>query len=151
MSAPNEPVYRPIDYSLLNEEHVKAYRQTDGRTGYLWNGAPILLLTYTGRRSGQRRTTPLIFGRDGDDYLVVASMGGMPRHPWWYENLAANPEAEIQVKGEHIPVAARTASSDEKPRLWQIMRDIWPNYDVYQSRTDREIPVVVLTPVDGRP
>ena len=151
MSAPNEPVYRPIDYSLLNEEHVKAYRQTDGRTGYLWNGAPILLLTYTGRRSGQRRTTPLIFGRDGDDYLVVASMGGMPRHPWWYENLEANPEAEVQVKGDHIPVAARTASSDEKPRLWQIMRDIWPNYDVYQSRTDREIPVVVLTPVDGRP
>jgi deazaflavin-dependent oxidoreductase (nitroreductase family) len=135
-----------VDYSLLNEEHVKVYRETDGQTGYLWNGAPILLLTTTGRRSGELRTTPLIFGRDGDDYLVVASMGGMPRHPWWYMNLESHPEAEIQVKADAIPVEAHTAGADEKPRLWQIMREIWPNYDEYQSRTDREIPVVVLTP-----
>jgi deazaflavin-dependent oxidoreductase (nitroreductase family) len=135
-----------VDYSLLNEEHVKVYRETDGETGYLWNGAPILLLTSTGRRSGESRTTPLIFGRDGDDYLIVASMGGMPRHPWWYENLSANPEAEIQVMAGRIPVMARTAAPDEKPRLWQIMREIWPNYDEYQSRTEREIPVVILTP-----
>jgi deazaflavin-dependent oxidoreductase (nitroreductase family) len=139
-------VSKEIDYSLLNENHTKVYRETDGETGYLWNDAPTLLLTYTGRRSGEKRTTPLIFGRDGDDYLIVASMGGMPRHPWWYENLEANPEAEIQVKAETIPVTARTASRDEKPRLWQTMRDIWPSYDDYQSRTDREIPVVVLTP-----
>ncbi|MBV9042417.1 MAG: nitroreductase family deazaflavin-dependent oxidoreductase [Acidimicrobiia bacterium] len=135
-----------VDYSLLNEEHTKKYRETDGEVGYLWNGAPILLLTSTGRRSGEKRTTPLIFGRDGDDYLIVASMGGMPRHPWWYENLRADPEAEIQMKSERIPVMARTATADEKPRLWKIMREIWPNYDEYQSRTDREIPVVVLTP-----
>jgi len=135
-----------VDYSLLNEEHTKKYRETDGEVGYLWNGAPILLLTSTGQRSGEKRTTPLIFGRDGDDYLIVASMGGMPRHPWWYENLRADPEAEIQMKSERIPVMARTATADEKPRLWKIMREIWPNYDEYQSRTDREIPVVVLTP-----
>jgi len=135
-----------IDYSLLNEEHTKVYRETGGEAGYIWNGAPILLLTTTGRRSGQQRTTPLIFGQDRNDYLIVASMGGMPRHPWWYENLVANPEAEIQVKADTIPVTARTASSDEKPRLWRIMRDIWPSYDDYQTRTDREIPVVVLTP-----
>lgn len=135
-----------IDYSLLNEEHTKVYRETDGESGYIWNGAPILLLTTTGRRSGQQRTTPLIFGQDGDDYLIVASMGGMPRHPWWYENLVANPEAEIQVKADTIPVTARTASPDEKARLWPIMREIWPSYDAYQSRTEREIPVVVLTP-----
>ncbi|MBV8984346.1 MAG: nitroreductase family deazaflavin-dependent oxidoreductase [Acidimicrobiia bacterium] len=135
-----------VDYSLLNEEHTKKYRETDGEVGYLWHGAPILLLTSTGQRSGEKRTTPLIFGRDGDDYLIVASMGGMPRHPWWYENLRADPEAEIQMKSERIPVMARTATADEKPRLWKIMREIWPNYDEYQSRTDREIPVVVLTP-----
>jgi deazaflavin-dependent oxidoreductase (nitroreductase family) len=135
-----------VDYSLLNEEHVKVYRETDGETGYIWNGAPILLLTSTGRRSGEARTTPLIFGRDGDDYLIVASMGGMPRHPWWYENLSAHPNVEIQVKADQIPVTARTATPDEKPRLWQIMHEIWPNYDEYQSRTEREIPVVILTP-----
>jgi deazaflavin-dependent oxidoreductase (nitroreductase family) len=135
-----------VDYSLLNEEHVQKYRETDGQVGYLWNDVPTLLLTTTGRRSGEPRTTPLIFARDGDDYLIVASMGGMPRHPWWYENLRANPEAEIQVKADHIAVTARTAGPDEKPRLWQIVRDLWPNYDEYQSRTDREIPVVVLTP-----
>jgi deazaflavin-dependent oxidoreductase (nitroreductase family) len=135
-----------IDYSLLNEEHTRVYRETDGLTGYLWNGAPTLLLTYTGRKSGEQRTTPLIFARDGDDYLIVASMGGMPRHPWWYVNLEAHPEAEIQVKAERIPVTARTATPDEKPRLWKIVNEVWPNYDQYQSRTDREIPVVVLTP-----
>jgi deazaflavin-dependent oxidoreductase (nitroreductase family) len=135
-----------VDYSLLNEEHVQKYRETDGKVGYLWNDVPTLLLTTTGRRSGEARTTPLIFARDGDDYLVVASMGGMPRHPWWYENLRANPEAEIQVKADRIAVTARTAGPEEKPRLWQLVRDLWPNYDEYQSRTDREIPVVVLTP-----
>ena len=142
----SEPQYQPIDYSLLNEEHVKAYQETDGETGYLWNGVPILLLTTTGRRTGEPRTTPLIYARDGDDYLVVASMGGAPQHPKWYLNLEADPDAEIQVKADHIPVTARTATPDEKPRLWGLVRDPWPNYDVYQSRTEREIPVVVLTP-----
>jgi deazaflavin-dependent oxidoreductase (nitroreductase family) len=88
----------------------------------------------------------LIFGRDGDDYLIVGSMGGAPKHPSWYHNLTANPDAEIQVRGDHIPVTTRTASDDEKPRLWQIMIEVWPNYDVYQTRTDRSIPVVVLSP-----
>jgi deazaflavin-dependent oxidoreductase (nitroreductase family) len=139
----------PIDYSLLGDEHVRRYRETDGEVGYIWNGAPALLLTSKGRRSGKSRTSPLIFGRDGDDYLIVASMGGMPKHPQWYLNLVADPHAEIQVKGEHIAVDARTAAPDEKPRLWQIMRDIWPSYDEYQSRTDRDIPVVVLSPSQG--
>ena len=140
-----EPRYIQPDFSLLGEEHVRRYQETDGEVGYLWNGAPILLLTMTGRRSGARRTTPLIFGTDGDDHLVVASMGGAPMHPQWYRNLEADPSAEIQVKAEHIPVVARTATAEEKPRLWAIMRDIWPNYDVYQSRTERDIPVVVLS------
>ncbi|MDH4170710.1 MAG: nitroreductase family deazaflavin-dependent oxidoreductase [Acidimicrobiia bacterium] len=134
------------DYSLLGEDHVRRYRETDGEVGYWWNGAPTLLLTTTGRRSGKRRTSPLIFGRDGDDYLVVASVGGMPDHPAWYLNLGDDPNARIQVRGEHIDVVARTADADEKARLWGIVNEVWPNYEAYQQRTDRVIPVVVLSP-----
>lgn len=141
-----EPSYRAPDISLIGEEHVRQYRATDGEVGYLWNDAPILLLTTSGRRSGELRTSALIFGRDGDDYLVVASMGGAPRHPSWYLNITAQPNAEVQVRADRIPVIGRTASDDEKPRLWRIMTDVWPNYDAYQTRTDRSIPVVVLSP-----
>jgi len=142
----SEPTYRAPDITLIGAEHIKRYRETDGEVGYLWNGVPTLLLTTTGRTSGQPRTSALIYGRDGDDYLVVASMGGAPEHPQWYRNLIANPAAEIQVRGEHIRVMARTADEDEKPRLWGIVTHYWPNYDVYQTRTERVIPVVVLTP-----
>jgi deazaflavin-dependent oxidoreductase (nitroreductase family) len=141
-----EPKYRPPELTLLGDDHVRAYRESGGEVGYLWNGVPTLLLTVTGRRTGREITTPLIFGRDGEDYLVVASKGGAPRHPSWYLNLQGNPEAMIQVKAQKLAVVARTASAAEKPRLWQIMTDFWPNYDVYQQRTDRDIPVVVLTP-----
>jgi deazaflavin-dependent oxidoreductase (nitroreductase family) len=141
--------YTPPDLLLLGEDHVRAYRESSGETGYIWNGVTTLLLTTTGRTSGQPRTTPLIFARDGNDYLVVASMGGAPEHPQWYRNLVANQSAEVQVKSETHRVTAKTASADEKPRLWSIVSDAWPNYNVYQTRTDREIPVVVLTPVTG--
>jgi deazaflavin-dependent oxidoreductase (nitroreductase family) len=134
------------DLSLIGDEHVARYRETGGDVGYLWNGVPTLLLTTTGRRTGRQRTSALIFGKDGDDFLVVASVGGMPQHPSWYLNLQANPEAEIQVREDRFAVIARTATEDEKPRLWRVMNEIWPSYDVYQSRTDRVIPVVVLTP-----
>ncbi|MGF7234615.1 MAG: nitroreductase family deazaflavin-dependent oxidoreductase [Frankia sp.] len=134
------------DRTLLGAEHVRRYQETDGEVGYLWNAVPILLLTTTGRRTGEARTTPLIFGRDGADYLIIASTGGSPRHPAWYLNLTANSQAEIQVRAEHLTVTARTATEQEKPRLWQIMADQWPNYDVYQRRTERVIPLVVLTP-----
>lgn len=138
--------YTQPDLTLIGEDHIRAYRETGGETGYLWNGVPTLLLTATGRRTGRQLTSALIFGRDGDDYLVVASMGGAPMHPSWYTNLQANPAARIQVRADELAVVARTASADEKPRLWKIMTDQWPNYDVYQSRTERDIPVVVLTP-----
>jgi deazaflavin-dependent oxidoreductase (nitroreductase family) len=141
-----EENYTQPDLMLLGEDHIRAYRETGGEVGYIWNGVATLLLTATGRRTGQKRTSALIFGRDADDYLVVASMGGAPSHPLWYLNLRANPQADIQVKAETFSVAARTASAAEKPRLWKIVTDVWPNYDVYQSRTDREIPVVVLSP-----
>ena len=142
----SESNYTQPDLMLLGEDHIRAYRETGGEVGYIWNGAPTLLLTATGRRTGQKRTSALIFGRDADDYLVVASMGGAPNHPLWYLNLQANPEATIQVKAETLAVAARTASAAEKPRLWKVVTDVWPNYDVYQSRTDRDIPIVVLSP-----
>jgi deazaflavin-dependent oxidoreductase (nitroreductase family) len=127
-----EADYKPPDISLIGAEHVLRYQETDGEVGYEWNGVSTLLLTTTGRKSGKPRTTALIFGRDGDNYLVVASQGGMPTHPNWYWNLTTDPAAEIQVKAEHLTVTARTADDTEKPRLW--------------SRTDRIIPLVVLTP-----
>ena len=86
-----------IDRSLFGQEHVRRYRETDGEVGYLWNGAPTLLLTTTGRRTGEPTTTPLIFGRDGDDFVLVASQGGAPEHPGWYRNLSKQPEVELQV------------------------------------------------------
>jgi deazaflavin-dependent oxidoreductase (nitroreductase family) len=142
-----DPQHQPTDISLLGADHVRRYQETDGEVGYIWNGVPILLLTTTGRRTGARRTTPLIFERSGDDYLVVASMGGAPTHPKWYLNLQADPNAEIQVRAQHLAVTARTASDDEKPALWKLATDAWPNYDAYQARTDRVIPVVALSPV----
>ena len=141
-----EDQYQAPDLALVGPEHVRRYRETDGEVGYIWNDVPIILLTTTGRRSGESRTNALIFGRDGDDYLVVASMGGAPTHPNWYLNLMANPRVGVQVKAEKLEATARTAEAAEKGRLWKIMTDVWPNYDVYQSRTDRVIPVVVLAP-----
>ncbi|MBS9372256.1 nitroreductase family deazaflavin-dependent oxidoreductase [Rhodococcus sp. B50] len=142
----SEKNYASPDLSLRGDEHVRVYQQTGGEVGYLWNGVPILLLTVTGRRSGRRLTSALIFARDGEDLLVVASKGGAPKHPLWYVNLQENPHAEVQVKDRKMQVVARTASKAEKPRLWKIVTDTWPNYDTYQARTDRDIPVVVLTP-----
>jgi len=141
-----QPTYRPPDLALVGQDHVRAYRDTNGKTGYLWNGAPTLLLTVSGRRTGRDHTSALIFARDGSDYLVVASMGGAPNHPNWYRNLQADPKARIQIKDEHIDVTAQTVTAEDKPRLWKIVTAVWPNYDVYQSRTDRDIPVVVLSP-----
>ena len=138
--------HRNPDYSLLGEDHVRRYRETDGEVGYLWNGAPSLLLTTTGRKTAEPRTSPLIFGRDGDDLVVVATVGGLPKHPAWYLNLLADPRASVQVKADVIPVEARTATDDEKPRLWRLMNEVWPNYETYQTRTERQIPVVILSP-----
>jgi deazaflavin-dependent oxidoreductase (nitroreductase family) len=132
-------------FKFFSAIFIGIFRLSGGRLGGP-GGTQLLLLTTTGRKSGAPRTTPLIFARDGDDYLVVASVGGSPKHPAWYHNLQADPQAEIQVRGERFKVTARTAGDDEKPRLWNIVREQWPNYDVYQQRTERVIPVVVLTP-----
>jgi deazaflavin-dependent oxidoreductase (nitroreductase family) len=133
------------DDDLFGEEHVRVYRETAGERGYHWRGTTILLLSTEGRRSGEPRTTPLIHRTDGDRWVVVASKGGAPQNPSWFENLLANPDAEIQVKGETVPVAAATAEGEERSRLWSLMTEVWPAYDDYQTKTTREIPVVVFS------
>jgi deazaflavin-dependent oxidoreductase (nitroreductase family) len=139
---PHDP--NPFGDNLFGAEHVRVYRETGGEQGYEWRGATILLLSTTGRESGAERTTPLIFRDDSDRWVVVGSKGGAPDHPDWYKNLQANPDATIQVKSERIPVRARTAEGEERARLWRRMAEVWPSYDDYQRRTDREIPVVVF-------
>ncbi|MFL5823048.1 MAG: nitroreductase family deazaflavin-dependent oxidoreductase [Solirubrobacteraceae bacterium] len=134
----------PGDDDLFGQEHVRVYRETDGEHGYRWRGTTILLLTTTGRGSGQERTTPLIHRTDDDRWVIVASKGGAPDHPDWYKNLQATPEATIQVKDERIPARAHTAEGEERERLWQLMTEVWPAYDDYQRKTQRQIPVVVL-------
>lgn len=133
------------DDSLFGPEHVEVYRETKGERGYHWRGTTILLLTTTGRRSGEPRTMPLIHRTDGDRWVIVASKGGWPSDPIWFQNLQAQPNAEIEVKGERIPVTASVAEGEERARLWSLMTEVWPAYDEYQERTDREIPVVVLS------
>lgn len=133
------------DYSLFGDEHVRTYEATNGQTGHIWNGAKILILRTRGRSSGEQRKAPLIYGRDGDDFLIVASKGGAPEHPGWYKNLLAQPDVEVQVLGDVLPVRARTASADEKARLWPIMTADWPEYDKYQQKSPRDIPLVILS------
>ncbi|MEU6113233.1 nitroreductase family deazaflavin-dependent oxidoreductase [Streptomyces sp. NPDC047117] len=129
---------------LFGKEHVKRYVETDGAEGHDWQGTTTLILTTTGRRSGERRSTPLIYQRFGDDLLVVASKGGADTPPLWYLNLQADPEVGVQVKGDRFTARARTATAEEKPGMWRTMAAAWPQYNEYQQKTDREIPVVVL-------
>jgi deazaflavin-dependent oxidoreductase (nitroreductase family) len=133
-----------MDFTIAGESHVRAYRETGGETGYIWNTAPILLLTTRGRVSGEPKTTPLIFLRDGEDYVIIASLGGAPKHPEWYLNLQAEPRVELQVKADVFPAIARTVPSPDRERLWAEALKIWPQYDDYQAMTDRVIPVVAL-------
>jgi len=141
------PGYAPPDLSLVGEAHVRRYLETDGAVGHVWNGAPCLLLTTTGRKSGQARQIAIIYSRDGPNFVLIASKGGSPAHPSWYLNLLGNPRAQIQVKAEKMEVTARIAEGEERERLWRDAAQVWPNYDVYVTRTTRRIPVVVLEPM----
>jgi deazaflavin-dependent oxidoreductase (nitroreductase family) len=129
---------------LFGEEHVRRYVESDGAEGHDWQGTTALILTTKGRRSGEERSTPLIYQRNGEDYLVVASKGGSDDPPAWYLNLQADPEVQVQVQGDRFHARARTADAQEKPALWRTMAAVWPAYDEYQEKTSREIPVVVL-------
>ena len=131
--------------TLFGDEHVRRYQETDGEVGHVWKeGSTILLLTTTGRKTGEHRTAPLIYGLEGGNPVIVASKGGAPEHPGWYRNLAKTPEVEVQILGDTFAARARVAEGEERERLWRMMNGIWRYYDDYQSRTDREIPVVVL-------
>jgi deazaflavin-dependent oxidoreductase (nitroreductase family) len=136
-------------------DHVARYLATGGEDGYLWDASlgggkglvPTLLLTTIGRKSGRELTLPLIFGRSGADVVVVASKGGAPTHPAWYLNLEANPEVKVQVKAEKFAARAHPANATERAALWPMMVEIYAPYTQYQTKTDRQIPIVVLTPV----
>jgi proline iminopeptidase len=131
--------------SLFGDAHVRRYQETAGEVGHIWReGSTILLLTTTGRTTGEKRTAPLIYAADGDRYVIIASKGGAPDHPGWYLNLAKTPEVELQVKGEVFRARARTAQGEERARLWKKANEVWKYYDDYAAKTPREIPVVVL-------
>ncbi len=127
-------------------EHIRRYLDSNGEDGHIWNGVPTLLLTTTGRRTGKARTTPLIYGKvEGEEtYVIVASRGGAEHHPSWFLNLVESPSVELRVGSDVFDANARTAGPDEKPALWNMMAGIWPQYNEYQAKTDRVIPVVIL-------
>jgi len=140
------------------DEHLRTYLETNGEQGHMIDTAPFggkgmtpcLILTTIGRRSGEKRSSPLIYGKvprpsgAGYDYIIIGSKGGAPEHAKWYLNLTANPAAEVQVGAERFAARARVASGDERARLWAHMVDVYPPYVEYQSKTTREIPVIVL-------
>lgn len=135
----------PIEDNLPQwiKDHLALYHE-DPEAGHMWNGVPTLLLTTVGRKSGQRRQLPLIYGEDGERFVIVASKGGAPEHPAWYLNLDDNPNVVVQVAADRFRATARTADAQERERLWPKMTAIWPQYDEYQEKTEREIPVVVV-------
>ncbi|MGZ6825799.1 MAG: nitroreductase family deazaflavin-dependent oxidoreductase [Mycobacteriales bacterium] len=128
------------------QQHIERYVETAGAEGHVFHGATALLLTVTGRTTGEPRRTALYYVRDGDRYVVVASQGGAPTHPQWYLNLLADPHVTIQVGPDVMPAVATTAGPEERGRLWELSVRNWPAYEEYQAKTEREIPVVVLTP-----
>jgi deazaflavin-dependent oxidoreductase (nitroreductase family) len=137
----------PIDPAPgWQRSHLEDYLRTDGKDGHIWMGAPTLLLTVRDLRTGRGRRTPLIYGRDGDRFVVVASAGGRPEHPLWYRCVDADPEVQVQLFGDVFPGRAYTATGEERERLWREMNKIWKDYDSYQTKTERQIPVVVIEP-----
>jgi F420H(2)-dependent quinone reductase len=138
------PVYRRVMAG-----HTAAYRLSGGLIGHRFPGVPpTLLLDHVGAKSGTKRTTPLTYARDGEDYVIVASKGGHPKHPAWFHNLRAHPDVTVQVGTSRRPVRARVANPEERERLWPVVVKAWPGYEGYQRRTGREIPLVILEPRD---
>ncbi len=133
---------------LVSSFHTFLYRLTAGHFGRRLQGAPVLLLTVTGRKSGLRRTKPLLYLQEGDDFVVVASNGGQDWDPHWWTNLKANPSAEVQVGKRIVSVRAERANEEERTRLWPLVTHMYSGYARYQKRTRREIPLVKLHPVD---
>jgi deazaflavin-dependent oxidoreductase (nitroreductase family) len=132
----------------FNTQVIEEFRANDGRVGGMFEGAPMILLTHTGRKSGNRYTTPLVHSRDGDDYVVIASKGGADTHPEWYRNIQANPQVRVEVGNDAFDAVARIhADGEERDRLYRAQAELMPNFKEYEQNTDRVIPVVVLTRV----
>jgi deazaflavin-dependent oxidoreductase (nitroreductase family) len=125
-------------------KHIEDYVRTGGRKGHRWNGVDTLLLTTRGRKTGKLRRTALIYGRDRGRLVVVGSQGGAKKHPSWYLNLVADPQVTVQVEADVFAARAVPATARQKPRLWNLMAEIWPDYDRYQEKTTRDIPVVII-------
>lgn len=136
----------PAAFKIQRIAHIPLYRLTGGIIGHRIGRITTLLLTVTGAKSGLPRTTALNYRRDGKNFVVIASKGGVAEHPIWYKNLLKNPDAEVQAGRDRVKVRARTATAKEKPRLWSLMTEHYKGFDHYQESTDREIPVVVLEP-----
>lgn len=131
----------------LMSVHTLLYRASHGLVGHRVPGAaPMLLLDHVGAKSGEKRTSPLVYARDGDDLVLVASKGGHPKNPAWFHNLMANPDTSVQVGSTHLDVHARRATAAERKRLWPVVVSVYSGFDDYQRRTDREIPLVILEP-----
>ena len=128
--------------------HAAIYRASGGKVAGRMFNSPDLLLITTGRKTGKERTSPLLYLEDGENLVVVGSVGGAPKHPDWYWNLKANPEARVQIKDRTQRVRAEEAKDEQKRRLWRRLVEMYPPYEDYQRRTRREIPVFVLRPID---
>jgi deazaflavin-dependent oxidoreductase (nitroreductase family) len=133
-------------FKLTGALHTALYRLTGGRIGGRLYGAPVLLLTTRGRKTGKTRTTPLLYLEDGDRLVVVASKGGAPRHPAWFLNLTADPEVTVERGRERLPMRAHEADEEERARYWPQVVAMYPGYAGYQEKTSRRIPLVVLEP-----
>jgi deazaflavin-dependent oxidoreductase (nitroreductase family) len=133
---------------LGSSVHAGVYRATGGKLFGRMGTSPILLLNTVGRKSGNKRATPLLYVVDGEDFVIIASKGGTPTHPAWYLNLKANPDVTVEVGDRKVRVRAEEVSGEEKARLWQKMSEMYPTYDDYQNKTERQIPLLVLHPRD---
>lgn len=135
-----------IDFNEFNRGIVDEFRANQGKVGGPFEGAPMILVNHQGAKSGKPYTTPLVYTRDGDNYVIIASKAGAPEHPQWFHNLVANPDITIEVGRDTIPVRARVSEGDERARLYRAQADLMPNFDDYAKATTREIPVIVLEP-----
>jgi len=127
--------------------HAGVYRATGGKLFGRMGKSPILLLNTAGRKSGKKRTSPLLYVMDGEDFVIIASKGGAPTHPAWFLNLRNDPEATVEIGDREVRVRAEEADPEEKARLWRKMVEMYPTYDDYQKKTEREIPLLILHPV----
>ena len=137
------------DWNDFNRNVIDEFRQTGGKVSGMFEGAPMILVTHTGAKSGKTYTTPLVYTRDGDDYVVIASKGGAPAHPQWFGNLVAHPDVTVEVGNDRFAARARVTEGEERARLFRAQADLMPNFDDYAKATTREIPVVVLERARG--